>query len=171
MNIENILITMGGVDAENYTLRTLEEVTKSSKAKNCAFTVVIGGSYPHTNTLNEFVESSKLEILVLSNVKNMAEIMSKADLCIGAAGSTSWERCCLGLPTISFAIADNQIDVLDKLKKYACTVASDLKQICFDLDDLLDGDQGKLLKSLSLNSASVSGGKGIQRVLSQMENQ
>ncbi len=51
----------------------------------------------------------------------MAEIMSKSDLCIGAGGSTSWERCCLGLPTISFAIADNQIGVLAELEKKNCT--------------------------------------------------
>ena len=48
---------MGGVDAEKYTLQILKEITKSKYAKNCAFTVVTGGSYPHTNTLNEFVET------------------------------------------------------------------------------------------------------------------
>ena len=60
---------------------------------------------------------------------------------------------------------------LDKLDKHDCAIASNLDQICFDLDNLLSKDQGKLLKSLSSNSASISDGKGIQRVLSQMENQ
>ena len=91
----------------------------------------------------------------------MAETMSKSDLYIGAAGTTSWERCCLGLPTISFAISDNQVDVLDKLEKHACTITSNLDQICFDLDNFLSKDQSKLLKSLSSNSASISDGKCI----------
>ena len=47
--VENVLITMGGVDAKDYTLRVLKELTKSKYAKNCMFTVIIGGSYPHIN--------------------------------------------------------------------------------------------------------------------------
>ena len=42
------------------------------------------------------------------NVADMAERMCMADLCIGAAGSTSWERCCLGLPSIMVVLAENQ---------------------------------------------------------------
>ena len=167
-HIENILITMGGVDAENYTLRVLKELTKSKYAKNCAFTVVIGGSYPHKNNLNEFVRSSALKVSVLSNVMNMAEIMSKSDLCIGAAGSSSWERCCLGLPTISLAIADNQISILDELEKNACTVASIVDRIFVDFDNLLSKGQEQKLRRLSLNSAKLSDGDGVRRVLSQL---
>ena len=56
----------------------------------CAFTVVTGRSYPHINSLNAFLNASKLNVSVISNAENMAEIMNKSDLCIGAAGSTSW---------------------------------------------------------------------------------
>jgi spore coat polysaccharide biosynthesis predicted glycosyltransferase SpsG len=45
---------------------------------------------------------------VLVDVNNMAQLMARSDLALGAAGSTSWERCCLGLPTIMFTLADNQ---------------------------------------------------------------
>ena len=38
----------------------------------------------------------------------MAELMAAADLAIGAGGSTTWERCCLGLPALSICVADNQ---------------------------------------------------------------
>jgi len=38
----------------------------------------------------------------------MAEVMAASDLAIGAAGSTSWERCCLGLPSIMVVLAKNQ---------------------------------------------------------------
>jgi len=41
-------------------------------------------------------------------VDNIAEIMSNSDIAIGAAGSTAWERCCLGLPTIQMVISKNQ---------------------------------------------------------------
>jgi UDP-2,4-diacetamido-2,4,6-trideoxy-beta-L-altropyranose hydrolase len=39
----------------------------------------------------------------------MAEHMCQADLSIGAAGSTAWERCCLGLPSVLVILADNQV--------------------------------------------------------------
>jgi UDP-2,4-diacetamido-2,4,6-trideoxy-beta-L-altropyranose hydrolase len=107
--------------------------------------------------------------LVLSNVTNMAEIMSKSDLCIGAAGSTSWERCCLGLPTITLAIADNQINVLEELEKNACTIASNMDKIFSDFEGLLCQDQDIQLKRLSLNSVSVTDGNGVQRVLGNLE--
>ena len=168
-NVENILITMGGVDTDNYTLRTLIELTKSKYAKTCVFTVVIGSSYPHTDALHEFVEEKKLRISVLSNVKNMAEIMSKSDLCIGAGGSTSWERCCLGLPTISFAIADNQIGVLAELEKEICTIISDLEKISSDFEKLLSEEHSQQLKKLSLNSSKVTDGNGIKLLLERLD--
>lgn len=168
-DVENILITMGGVDTDNYTLRTLSEVAKSEYAKKCVFTIVIGSLYPHKDALHEFVEETKLRISVLSNIKNMAEIMSKSDLCIGAGGSTSWERCCLGLPTISFAIADNQIGVLAELEKETCTIISDLEKISSDFEKLLSEEHSQQLKKLSLNSSKVTDGNGIKLLLERLD--
>src|SRR4029079_4764741 len=41
-------------------------------------------------------------------VDEMAALMAESDLAIGAAGVTSWERCCLGLPALVLVLADNQ---------------------------------------------------------------
>ena len=168
-HVENILITMGGVDTGNYTLRTLTELTKSKYAKTCVFTVVIGSSYPHTDALHEFVEETKLRISVLSNVKNMAEIMSKSDLCIGAGGSTSWERCCLGLPTISFAIADNQIEIAKQLSQKKVAIFSDLSNLIIDFERFFDISGIELQRSLSTNSHQICDGLGVPRVLGELE--
>ena len=51
-------------------------------------------------------------------VSNMAELMANSDLAIGAAGSTIWERFCLGLPSILIVIAENQEANLGKVKPY-----------------------------------------------------
>ena len=168
-NVENILITMGGVDTGNYTLQTLIELTKSEYAKTCVFTVVIGSSYPHTDALHEFVEETKLRISVLSDVKNMAEIMSKSDLCIGAGGSTSWERCCLGLPTISFAIADNQIEIAEQLSQKKVAIFSDLSNLIIDFERFFDISGIELQRSLSTNSHQICDGLGVPRVLGELE--
>ena len=168
-NVENILITMGGVDTSNYTLRTLIEVAKSEYAKKCLFTVVIGSSYPHTDALHEFVEETKLRISVLSNVKNMAEIMSKSDLCIGAAGFTSWERCCLALPTIALAIADNQIEIAEQLGKRNIAIHSNMTNLLRNFEQFFDGSGRGLQKALSANACKICDGLGTLRVLEELE--
>lgn len=167
--VENILITMGGGDDRNFTLKVLKEIAKSEYAKNYKFTIVIGGSYTHATTLCSFLNKSNLKALVLSDIKNIAEIMSKSDLCIGAGGSTSWERCCLGLPTISLAIAENQVGVLTELEKKTCTIISSLEKISSDFESLLSEEHSQKLRQLSLKSSAVCDGNGVHRLLCQME--
>lgn len=167
--IENILVTMGGVDAENYTLRVLKEITKSEFAKNCAFTVVLGRSYIHTTTLYAFLDTSKLKVSVLSNVKNIAEIMNESDLCIGAAGSTSWERCCMGLPTITLSIADNQIDIAKELSKRNIVIHSNMSNLLQNFDQFFDDSGKELRMTLSTTSRQICDGYGTLRVLDELE--
>ena len=50
------------------------------------------------------------------DVADMAALMSRADLAIGGAGTTSWERCCLGLPSVVIVTADNQRAIADELQ-------------------------------------------------------
>lgn len=168
-NVENILITMGGADAENYTLQILKEIKKSKYAKKCVFTVIIGGAYPHTNILNEFVNSSGLTISVSSNVKNMAEIMNNSDLCIGAAGSTSWERCCLGLPTITVAIANNQRKIAEQLSQRNVAIYSNLSNLLVDFEQFFDISGKELQRVLSTNSRQICDGLGVSRVVAELE--
>ena len=168
-NVENILITMGGVDAENYTLQILKEIKKSKYAKKLVLKVITGGAYPHTNSLKEFVNSSGLTVSVAPNVKNMAEIMSKSDLCFGAAGSTSWERCCLGLPTITFAIANNQREIADQLSQRNVAIYSDLSNLKLDFEQFFDMSGKELQRALSTNSSQICDGLGVSRVLAELE--
>ncbi|MDA9943707.1 UDP-2,4-diacetamido-2,4,6-trideoxy-beta-L-altropyranose hydrolase [Paracoccaceae bacterium] len=169
IDVRSVLITMGGADVENYTLGVLKELTKSKYAEKCVFKVIIGGNYQYANTLNDFVQSFELKTLISTNVTNMAQIMSESDLCIGAAGSTAWERCCLGLPTITFAIAQNQIDLLNFMTENYITSASNLEKICDDFDFLIGEDQKSRLKQLSRNSSAICDGRGVGRVLRQLE--
>ena len=59
-------------------------------------------------------------------VDDVAGLMGRADLAIGAAGSTAWERCCLGLPSIVLALAANQEPItvvpvlIHKFAAYTC---------------------------------------------------
>ena len=89
------------------------ETTKALNALNgldrldLGIEIVIGKSNPNHESLRELVAQTP-NMTLLVDVKDMAVKFARADLAIGAAGSTSWERACLGLPTLLIAVARNQ---------------------------------------------------------------
>ena len=82
-----------------------------------------GGDYPdlYKQVQEDFLSLNRPEIqLDIVNprerhVENLASLMAQADLAIAAAGSSSWERLCLGLPSLMIAVADNQKEILEEL--------------------------------------------------------
>jgi len=106
--VKRILIFFGGVDVDNYTFRAIEALVHIG-IPDLLVDVVIGAQHP----CREQIESECLRHGFICHVQTgrMAELMAAADLAIGAAGSASWERCCLGLPALIVSLADNQIDI------------------------------------------------------------
>ena len=56
----------------------------------------------------------KVDLLTVSNI---AEVMADYDIAIGAGGGTTWERCCLGMPSLVTTLATNQSEIVKTLKK------------------------------------------------------
>lgn len=113
--LKKVLITMGGVDKPNATSRVLEALRQAPLPLDCRICVVMGAKSPWLEQVETLAATLPWPTEVRINVSNMAELMADSDLAIGAAGSTSWERCCLGLPTLMFVIADNQREVAHNL--------------------------------------------------------
>ncbi|MBU5615217.1 UDP-2,4-diacetamido-2,4,6-trideoxy-beta-L-altropyranose hydrolase [Geomonas azotofigens] len=105
-SVKRILITFGGGDASNETAKALEAWRMVGR-DDVAVDVVVGGANPHREQLKALCAELP-NISFHCNVNNMAQMMSEADLAIGAGGSTTWERCFLGLPSITLIVADNQ---------------------------------------------------------------
>jgi UDP-2,4-diacetamido-2,4,6-trideoxy-beta-L-altropyranose hydrolase len=103
-SVSRVLVSMGGVDLENVTLEVLEAIAPMGFEVDA----VVGGAYPHGETLARW-EADRTDVQVHREVEDMADLMLTADLAVGAAGTTSWERCCLGLPTVMIAVAENQL--------------------------------------------------------------
>ena len=101
-NVSRILVSLGGIDAGNETSRVILLL----KGLRVAVDVVVGAANPHANRIAR--ECAEAGFAFHRQASNMAELMAAADLAIGAGGSTTWERCCLGLPTLQVAIAPNQ---------------------------------------------------------------
>jgi UDP-2,4-diacetamido-2,4,6-trideoxy-beta-L-altropyranose hydrolase len=103
-----LLVTMGGSDPDNVTCRAMEAIEQVA-IENLDVTVVAGGSNPHLASIAGSVAKSRHSCRILSNVTNMQELISWADLAISAAGTACWEYCALGLPAVLVAVAENQI--------------------------------------------------------------
>ena len=116
----SLLITLGGVDQDNVTGAVLEALSHIDLPKALHVTVVMGPSAPWLEKLRAQAAQMPFPVRVLAGVSNMAELMTQADLCIGAAGSTAWERAALGLPTLLMVLADNQASAAQALHKAGC---------------------------------------------------
>jgi UDP-2,4-diacetamido-2,4,6-trideoxy-beta-L-altropyranose hydrolase len=105
--LERLLVSMGGIDRDNATGQVLDALMSRPLPVACRITVVMGGRAPWLPEVRaQARQMQAVEILV--DVQDMAQLMADSDLAIGAAGTSAWERCCLGLPTLTMVLADNQ---------------------------------------------------------------
>lgn len=107
--LKRILISLGGVDRSNVTGEVLKALSNSTLPIETELDIVMGRSAPHLEAVNQQALELPFQATVSVGVNDMAERMCRADLAIGAAGGTAWERCCLGLPSILLILADNQV--------------------------------------------------------------
>ena len=166
-SLAHIIINLGGVDANNITRIILEVLAKVVLPRTSRITVIMGAKAPWLEDVKALSVVMPYQTDVLSGISNMAEIMASADLAIGAAGSASWERCCLGLPSISVVLAENQKPVLDALSRIGGVCALSLSEIERELPALIEQlkEQPGLLKEMSQVAANITDGKGVDRVL------
>lgn len=105
--LRRLLVFLGGGDPDNFTSVVLQALGDSALCDRLSLDVVIGAANPHRQAVARLcseLPSARLHI----QTSEMAELMAAADMMIGAAGSTTWERCCLGLPAILVSLASNQ---------------------------------------------------------------
>lgn len=168
---KHILVNLGGVDNDNVTLKILQSLNTFFQQSTQSFnvTVVMGKTAPHIESVQRFAKRASFACAVLVNVTNMAELMANADLAIGAAGSTTWERCCLGLPMVLIVLADNQQVIAEALAdKNLVKVVTDMAALDEQLPRLLS-ELTDNYKKFSRQSAKLVDGQGAKRVAHWIE--
>lgn len=167
--VHRILVSMGGIDAGNLTEVAMTAIA-GLQYPRIAVDVVIGQKHPARAAIQEKCQALGYQCHV--EVSNMAELMSKADLAIGSSGATSWERCCLGLPTICLIQADNQIAIAAGLEAQGAVVNLGIgtEVDSFALTRLISDliKQPNILKTMSDASSRLVDGKGSERVCQSM---
>lgn len=163
--VERLLINMGGVDKDNITGKVLVRLQECDLPEECSVVIVMGVTAPWLEEVKQQARRLPWKTEVRVNVTNMAELMSTCDLAIGAAGATSWERCCLGLPSILITIAENQKTISDNMRRAGAAVCFSDQNALVSLKEVIKTID---LELLSHNASKVCDGFGASYVAQQL---
>jgi len=167
----HIFVSMGGMDSGNLTGVVLSVLERLTCLKLSQVDIVMGPNAPHIATIKKEAESSNMNVSIMSDVHDIAKLMCQADIAFGTGGTTSWERCCLALPTILTVDADNQRKIAQQLqqKKVAITLfpSTNLEE------ELMSATKAILVpetyKVMSKCASEVCDGRGVERVVQEMQ--
>lgn len=157
--VQRILLSLGTTDVGGNTGEVLETIIPVTD--KCAIDVVIGADAPSLDKVRALATANR-RVTVHVDARNMAELMRNADVAIGAAGTTSWERCCLGLPSLTLVLAANQADVATALFEAEASITVETVEIAGILLNLLS-DAGTRAR-MSAAALALVDGQGAGRV-------
>ena len=159
---KHCLVSLGLTDVGGITGR----VAAALAGGGLALDVVVGAGAPSLGGLQALADEGRVTLHIDSD--DMAGLIARADVCVGAGGSSVWERACLGLPTVTLILADNQRDMAMKLDAAGVTMALDARWP--GLEGRLGEAVGRLVADdglragLSARSAEICDGLGAERV-------
>ncbi len=164
--VENIFICFGATDPNNHSLKVLEALELLNHKLNSinVFTTEENLNYEDLKKKCSAIQNCFFN----SNKLQLPEILSSCDLAVGGGGSMCWERAFLGIPSIVFGIAENQIEIIKALIKNEIVVGEywhpkpDIKIIKYWLEFAINNPQ--ILEKLSNNSKKMVDGFGLDRI-------
>lgn len=170
-SIRRILVYFGGSDIKNLTGMAVEAFDSLDR-KDLELDVVLPAETSRVEEIRSRLRGSS-SIRFHAGLPTLAHLMAGADLAIGAAGSTSWERCCLGLPALVVSLADNQMEVVRNLHE------TKVVDWIGDISDMTPRRIEKalrnalalstdILRGWSLRCSRVCDGRGTERVVDNM---
>ena len=161
--IKNILVSFGGTDNENHTLHALTSLKKLNSDVNV--NVVTGTANIGKKIIKNFCKKN-FNYNYFEQVENMAKLMQVADLCIGSSGTTTWERCCVGLPAIAIVTSNDQKDIASAVSKNKCIInlGKIKKSDNVNYVRLMKNLKNSELQNMSRNCMKLVDGKGAARI-------
>lgn len=170
-NSPTVLITMGGSDPANLTLLALHALdTLQDDFKTI---VVLGPSFVHEDKLVRWLRGAKRTYIVRRNVRDMATLLSKADLAVASFGATAYELTTMGVPTIYLCLTDDHAASATALVKQNAAFnlgtydKVDRDTLSMTLKNFLDNPQ--LLQKISTSAQSLVDGQGAIRIAKKIK--
>ncbi len=168
--VRRVLVFFGGSDRGNMTSLALEALSVP-EFSHMNVDVVVGANNQQHRLLEQQACARPLTNLYGLR-SHLADLMAQADLFIGAGGATTWERMCLGLPSLVIALSENQLHACEALSsagliQYVGVAANiSVNDLKAKLSEMLDSPSR--LKSQSTESQAFVDGRGVARVIEIM---
>ena len=171
--VRNILITTGGTDLFNAASRISKKLLSKISSDTNIF-IVSGRFNKHIDELLE-LEKSDNRIKVFTQVERMSDLILECDIAISAGGTTLYELCACGIPTVMFVMADNQILAYEGITKELMLGGGSMledEEAC--VSGVCEGalrliSDINLRKSLSVKMQAAVDGKGAERIVKLTE--
>jgi len=160
-----VLMTTGGGDPKNLMPRLVEAVTLSSSKLQAKLVV---GTALGKDLLNASSGQSEKSIELIVGSQDMSRFETWADIAVSAAGSTCWEFCALGLPSIVIDVAENQLAIAEMLSEKGIAVhipaqEASSKRIAEEMDRLIQSSS--MREKMSRRGKDLVDGRGAHRVM------
>ena len=169
-----VLVTIGGGDPKNQTLKVIKALQRIDIAGLEAI-VVIGAINPHADALEAAIRQSRIPIRLIRNATNMPELMTWSDVAISTAGTTAWELAFMGTPAALCIQVDNQRKVAEELS-LASTAVSLGRTHRIGIPELVE-NLGALLRDSKHRRSMVErikvlvDGEGVNRVMMHIKGE
>jgi len=163
--VGRVLVSLGLTDLDGVTGRVVERIRP--RIGEAGLDIVLGAEAPSLASLAKIARRDT-RIALHVDSPHMARLVAEADIAIGAAGSSTWERCTLGLPTLMLILADNQRQAAHALAERDAALvveagAADFEP-AFDRALMRLMTDEALRRRLAEASAEICDGKGAPRV-------
>jgi UDP-2,4-diacetamido-2,4,6-trideoxy-beta-L-altropyranose hydrolase len=161
--LKQLLIFFTAGDDQGETLKAMQGIALFGKAEQVD--VVIGKVNPDMHAIKVMCVAKNWRYHC--QVDYMPRLIAKADLVIGAGGSSNWERCALGTPALVVILAENQATVAQALDSAGVVInlGFNAKMQATDYATALNSITPQRLASLSEQASRLVDAKGVQRVI------
>lgn len=158
-----VLIMMGSMDNDDHTSSVLDAMFKYFK-KHFEYQILLSSKAPHISNIQKKILQNNISGTIITDSNCVEELILASDFAISASGSSTYERCCLGLPSIQLIQTDNQRLVAQNLASDNCIkIFNDISQLKGHVETISIWG-----KDVSINSMKIVDGLGAKRVVGEI---
>lgn len=172
--LSHLMISMGGTDIVDATSAVLRALAQADLPDDLLISVVMGSHAPALGRVRALAATMPWSTRLLVDVGDMAALMTDADLAIGAGGSTTWERCCLGLPSIIIETAANQADAVAAMEDAGAALGTGPlahpafgERLVMAVEGLRDTESRALLGQISSGMCAGDGAARVAKIMGE----
>lgn len=172
-SFNNILISFGGTDNFNLSEKILDFFIGNKKYSNAKINCVVGWQNHNKEKIKQLCDANN-NFYYHCQINYMARLMEDADLCIGAGGSSSWERLYMGVPSIIVSLAENQDGICNwlhsrKLSYFMGQAENFSYKALNDAMEKIISDESWKIAIITLGKNTVDG-NGANRIVQAINN-